>query len=75
MPGKKVPTQLNQVISKLGEKYSAQIPTATELRKALGVGETSPRTQALLTQQMRHSVEVHKRTYEQLKMGTHAPKA
>ena len=78
MPGGKLPTKLNSVMSTLGLKYSINIPTATEVRKALAtiaVKESSPRTQALLTQQMSHSVDVHKKNYEQLKTGEHAAEA
>ena len=66
LPGPLAIVRMNKLMTRLGSIYSLEVPTATEYRKKLATVAARSCSSAdvrVLSHQMSHSVETHKRNY------------
>ena len=68
LPGGRPVTDVNKLLKKLEKGYKVTVPTSTHLRKQVATKaalQCSSGEVALLSRKMSHSIETHKRAYEE----------
>ena len=68
-------TKMSNLLDILQHRYGVSVPSATKVRKQVATLECSSDEIALLSRQMSHSIETHRKHYEQIGTSQHAAKA